>query len=78
MGHTYRTREGRTPPANTTTRDLAGLTGNTTGEPDSEINATAGALEAATELGVDITQLQGTGKDGRITKGDVEAAAESQ
>ena len=39
------------------------------------INATAGALEAAAELGVDITAVEGTGKDGKITKADVEAYA---
>lgn len=39
--------------------------------------ATAGANEAARELGVDINTVQGTGKDGKITKADVEAAAET-
>lgn len=40
------------------------------------INATAGALAAAEELGVDISTVTGTGADGRILKSDVEAAAE--
>lgn len=39
-------------------------------------NATAGALEAAEELGVDINTISGSGKDGKITKADVEAAAD--
>lgn len=38
-------------------------------------NATAGALAAAEALGVDINTVSGTGKDGKITKGDVEAVA---
>jgi pyruvate/2-oxoglutarate dehydrogenase complex dihydrolipoamide acyltransferase (E2) component len=39
------------------------------------INATDGAIEAANELGVDLATVTGTGADGRITKADVEAAA---
>ena len=35
-------------------------------------NATAAAWRVAQENGVDITQVTGTGKDGRITKRDVE------
>lgn len=42
---------------------------------DEEPNATAGALEAAEELGVDLATVTGTGAEGRITKADVEAAA---
>jgi len=38
------------------------------------VRATAGALEAAHELGVEIGSVTGTGKDGKITKADVEAA----
>lgn len=41
------------------------------------VNATDGAIEAAAELGVDIASVPGTGKDGRITKGDVEDYAAS-
>lgn len=41
------------------------------------VKATAGAIEAAELLGVDLSTVQGSGKDGRITKADVEAAAES-
>jgi pyruvate/2-oxoglutarate dehydrogenase complex dihydrolipoamide acyltransferase (E2) component len=40
-----------------------------------EPNATAGAVEAADELGVDLNSVEGTGKDGKITKADVESAA---
>ena len=38
-------------------------------------NATEGALVAAAELGVDLNSVKGTGKDGAITKADVEGAA---
>lgn len=37
----------------------------------SEVAATAAAQAHADELGVDITQVKGTGKDGQITKADV-------
>ena len=37
-------------------------------------NATSGAVDAAAELGIDLTTISGTGKDGKITKADVEAA----
>lgn len=37
--------------------------------------ATTAALEAAAQLGVDINQIKGTGKDGAITKADIENAA---
>lgn len=40
--------------------------------------ATDGAVEAARELGVDLTTVQGTGSGGRITKPDVERAAENR
>lgn len=39
------------------------------------IKATASAVELAAELGVDLSSVEGTGKDGKITKPDVEAAA---
>lgn len=45
------------------------------GVPSTGVDATEGALEAAADLGIDITTVQGSGKDGRITKADVEAAA---
>lgn len=41
-----------------------------------EVDATTGALEAAAELGVDLNEVEGTGAGGRITKADVEAAAQ--
>jgi pyruvate dehydrogenase E2 component (dihydrolipoyllysine-residue acetyltransferase) len=47
----------------------------TADETAAEINATQGALEAAAELGVDLSSVSGTGAEGRITKADVEAAA---
>lgn len=43
--------------------------------PDETIDATIGALAAADELGVDLATVTGTGAEGRITKADVEAAA---
>lgn len=38
-----------------------------------EIDATDSAKELADEAGVDLGDVEGTGKDGRVTKGDVEA-----
>lgn len=49
-------------------------TGDNGNEPAAP-NATAGAITASEELGVDLTTVTGTGKDGKITKADVEAAA---
>jgi pyruvate/2-oxoglutarate dehydrogenase complex dihydrolipoamide acyltransferase (E2) component len=46
-------------------------------EDDGSVNATAGAITAAEELGVDISTVVGSGKDGKVTKADVEAAAGS-
>jgi pyruvate/2-oxoglutarate dehydrogenase complex dihydrolipoamide acyltransferase (E2) component len=43
--------------------------------PSDEVYATEAAEDAAEELGVDLTQVEGTGQDGRVLKGDVEAAA---
>ena len=37
--------------------------------------ATQGALDVAEALGVDINSVVGSGKEGKITKADVEAAA---
>ncbi len=45
-------------------------------ETPDDLNATQGAVEAAAEHGVDISTVTGTGAGGRITKADVEAAAE--
>lgn len=39
------------------------------------VNATASAIVLAEELGVNLHTVTGTGKDGKITKPDVEAAA---
>jgi pyruvate/2-oxoglutarate dehydrogenase complex dihydrolipoamide acyltransferase (E2) component len=36
------------------------------------VNATQSAVNAAQELGIDLLYVVGTGKDGRITKADVE------
>jgi hypothetical protein len=46
----------------------------TSGE-EAEPHATEGAIEAADELGVDLNEVEGTGKGGRITKADVEQHA---
>lgn len=40
-----------------------------------EVNATPAAIELAEEMGVDLSEVEGTGKDGSILKGDVEAFA---
>jgi len=51
-------------------------------EPKSEryyedISTTGAAAERAAELDIDLSTVTGTGKNGRITKADVEAAAEA-
>ena len=38
--------------------------------------ATTGARQKAEDLGVDLSKVEGTGPDGRITLGDVKGAAE--
>jgi len=38
-----------------------------------DVDATEAAVKLAEEHGVDLTKIEGSGKDGRITKGDVEA-----
>lgn len=43
-----------------------------------DIEATDAAKAKANELGVDLSEVEGTGKDGRITAPDVEAAAEQK
>ena len=40
-----------------------------------DIETTGAAAQLADELSVDLSQVTGTGKGGRITKADVEAAA---
>ena len=40
-----------------------------------DLATTGAAAELASELGVDLSTVKGTGKNGRITKADVEAAA---
>lgn len=51
-------------------------------EPDSftekdDLDATDAAKAKAAELGIDLSQVEGTGKEGRVTAPDVEAAAEA-
>jgi len=41
-----------------------------------DVATTGAAAELADELGVDLSTVEGTGKGGRITKADVEAAAD--
>lgn len=50
-----------------------GFEANDKAPPAPDVYATQGALNAAKALGIDITTITGTGKDGRITKPDVEA-----
>jgi len=44
-------------------------------EAENEVNATDAAARKAEELDVDLSAVEGTGQDGRITVGDVERAA---
>lgn len=44
----------------------------------SEPDATDAAAKKAEELGVHLADVEGTGKDGRVTVNDVEAAAAAQ
>ena len=44
-------------------------------EPKSEVDATPAAERRAEELGVDLSQVRGTGSGGRITVNDVQSAA---
>lgn len=48
---------------------------HTVSEENGDSDATAAAIARAEELGVDLATVTGTGKNGRITVGDVEAAA---
>jgi pyruvate/2-oxoglutarate dehydrogenase complex dihydrolipoamide acyltransferase (E2) component len=41
-----------------------------------DVDATAKAAELAEEADLNLSEVEGTGKDGRITKSDVEAAME--
>ena len=41
-----------------------------------DISTTGAAAELAADLGVDLSQIEGTGKGGRITKADVEKASD--
>jgi pyruvate/2-oxoglutarate dehydrogenase complex dihydrolipoamide acyltransferase (E2) component len=48
------------------------------GKPKSRVRATPAALRTAQELGVDLSQVEGTGSGGRITAKDVRSAAEKR
>jgi pyruvate dehydrogenase E2 component (dihydrolipoamide acetyltransferase) len=48
------------------------------GEAESRVQATPAAERAAEELGVDFSQVEGTGSGGRITVKDVRRAAEER
>jgi pyruvate/2-oxoglutarate dehydrogenase complex dihydrolipoamide acyltransferase (E2) component len=58
-------------------RDYSGEGFKPVGEEDEgdDPKATKAAIERAEELGVDLADVNGTGYNGRITVGDVEAAA---
>ena len=43
-----------------------------------EVKITSAAADLAEELGVNVEEIEGSGSEGRITKGDVEAAAEAK
>jgi len=61
--------------SNRWTQTADGSWTRTPGYTEETPRATQTALEAAEELGVDISTVTGTGKDGRVTKADVEEAA---
>ena len=44
-------------------------------EEEGKVHATDAAERKAEELGVDLSAVEGTGQEGRITVGDVEQAA---
>jgi large subunit ribosomal protein L20 len=46
-------------------------------EEEGKVHATEAAERKAQELGVDLSTVEGTGKDGRITVGDVDKAAKA-
>ena len=48
------------------------------GEPGSRVQATPAAQRTAEALGVDLSQVEGTGSGGRITVKDVRSAAENR
>jgi pyruvate/2-oxoglutarate dehydrogenase complex dihydrolipoamide acyltransferase (E2) component len=50
----------------------AGTEEQTTGDQTNEIDATDSAIELAREENVDLSEVKGTGVEGRIIKGDVE------
>ena len=43
-----------------------------------DITTTGAAADLAAELGVDLSEVEGTGLHGKITKADVEKAAKSE
>ncbi len=47
-------------------------------EEEGKVHATEAAERKAEELGVDLTTVEGTGKEGRITVGDVQKAAKAK
>jgi pyruvate/2-oxoglutarate dehydrogenase complex dihydrolipoamide acyltransferase (E2) component len=52
--------------------------GSDNGDYGDDVKITKAAQERADELGLDVSTIQGSGVDGRITIGDVEAAAEPE
>lgn len=54
-------------------RNLVGSAAVVPESESEEIDATAGALDLARKSGLDLAGVTGSGKDGRITKADVEA-----
>ena len=52
--------------------------GSAQDETEGKVEATEAAERKAQELGVDLSTVEGTGKEGRITVGDVDKAAKAQ
>lgn len=65
-------------PASTPRRELASREADQAQESTRSVRVSPVVRRLAAELGVDLTSLKGTGRSGRITKEDVEAAAASE
>jgi pyruvate/2-oxoglutarate dehydrogenase complex dihydrolipoamide acyltransferase (E2) component len=62
----------------TTEEEQSGAERADGGEQEEEPNATQAAMQKAEQLGVDLSQIEGSGAEGRITVRDVVSAANNQ